>query len=165
MSETNMDNPARSSKTGFVIIGVVVLLALLVGFFFMMPKPSSAGTGNVAQNTQVTSQKVKLSDTKYAKDSYLISAPALSAQALNAISGFNISRVVNPDGSLNIVLVALNSGYKDQTYHILSGQSLYFIETYAGDDSAPKGEGPSLMDDKAVIVDKDGYAITPLPTK
>ena len=46
-----------------------------------------------------------------------------------------------------------------------SGQSLYFIESYAGDDNPPNGEGPSLMDDHAIVVDKDGYAITPLPSR
>ena len=106
-----------------------------------------------------------MSDSKFAQSSYLISDPTLSADAQNAISGFSLDRNVLADGRVNITLVALSPEYQSQNYVLESGQSLYFIESYAGDDNPPKGEGPSLMDDHAIIVDKDGYALTTLPSR
>ncbi len=146
-------------------MGVILLAVIIVGFYFVMSKPAPQPTANAVQSPQTVNQKVKLADTKYGKDSYLISSETLSPEAQTAISGFNISRVVNPDGSINMVLIALNPEYQNQNYHLAPGQSLYFIETYAGDDNPPKGEGPSLMDDKAVIVDQDGYPVSPLPAR
>ena len=140
-------------------------MVLFIAFFAysaMSAKSSQSADSNIQYPPN---QKVKLADTKFARNSYLISGETLTAQQKDAISGFNLTREVLPDNSLNITLVALSTEYQSQNYIVQPGESLYFIETYMGDDSPPTGEGPSLMDDHAIIVDKDGYVLSPLPAK
>lgn len=125
-----------------------------MGFVLLSPHPNS--TGSVVSGNS-NSNETKLSDSPYANYAYLISSDPLSADAQQAISGFNINKQTNSDGTTTINLIALNPEYQNQTYTLQPGQSLYFIERSMGDDG--NGTENFLGDDHAIIVDSNGYII------
>lgn len=148
------------SKTFIAVICVIVILIAAYLIF-----SSGSSTGSAVQNTnagasQQTPQSgmVKLSDSQYANYAYLISTDPLSADAQQAITGFNIQKTSNPDGSTTYNLVAVNPEYQNQTYTIQQGQSLYFIERSLGDDSNGADNFPG--DDMALVVDSNGYIVS-----
>lgn len=158
MDEQNSQN--KSSK-GIIITLVIVVILVASYFVYSGFSAKSPVNGNAVNSNQ----NVKLADSKFAQSSYLISGETLSKEAQDAISGFSLERNVLSDGRINITLIALSPEYQSQNYVIQPEYSLYFIESYPGDDSPPKGEGPSLMDDHAVVVDPQGYVLSGLPSK
>jgi hypothetical protein len=143
----------EGKKYGYIIGGIAVLVIVIM-VFYLYNGNSSNNTVNSANTTGE-----KFSDSKYYKNSYLISGETLSTQAQTALSGFSYSKTVNADGSITITLKAFNPEYKDQSYTLKAGQQLYFIENSFGDDSPPNGEN-SLQDDHAVLVDSNGNIIS-----
>lgn len=149
---------------GISLIVLVVIALVIVGVVLFSSHPNS--TGNVVaggsntvsgQNSSNTNNAIKLSDTSYANNAYLISSDTLSPEAQQAISGFNINKQTNSDGTTTITLVAINPEYQNQSYTLQSGQSLYFIEMSMGDDR--NGSETFLGDDHAVVVDSNGYIV------
>lgn len=150
---------------------VVVVLAVLAISYFMISRIGSSANNSVQatiatqpKQSQVTPasnpvnanpQKIKLSDTKYWRYSYLISTGTIDSETQAAIAGFKLERAVLADGTQNIILKALQPEYHDQQYIVAPGQKLYFIETTMGDDHA--NQEFSMGDDAAVLVDVDGY--------
>ncbi len=149
---------------GISLIALLAISLIIVGIVLFSSHPNSTGniiagsTNSVAsgQNTSNTNL-VKLADTPYANSAYLISSNTLSPEAQQAISGFNINKQTNSDGTTTINLVAINPEYQNQSYTLQSGQSLYFIETSWGDDG--NGSENFLGDDHAVVVDSNGYIV------
>ena len=105
---------------------------------------------------------VKLSDSQYAANSYLISGDTLDDAAQQAMSGFSMQKTANADGTTTISLSSTNPEYKNQTYTLQPGQQLYFIERALGDDS--NNQEGAIGDDNAVVVDSQGYIISALTT-
>ena len=121
------------------------------------PAPNTNNPAPANQNTATQ----KLSDSRYANNAYLISGDALDAAAQQAISGFNIDKTTNADGTTTFRLSSSNPEYQNQSYTLQPGQKLYFIEANLGDDGN-NNEG-FLGDDKALITDADGNIIQ-MPT-
>jgi len=144
-----------SKNTSMWIIIAVALIVIILLFVF----GSGIGNNSNVQNGTNNGPGMKFTDSPDYKSSFLISSETLDGPAQNAISGFSLSRIVMADGSINITLKALNPEYNDQNYIVKPGQNLYFIEKYGGDDSPPNNEG-NLVDDKAILVDKDGYIVS-----
>ena len=119
------------------------------------PNPSTTADQNAASNPSTSTQKI--TDAKYANSAYLISGDTLDAAAQNAISGFQINKTVNADGTTTINLSSSNPEYQNQTYTLQPGQKLYFIESYPADDNN-NNEG-NIGDDKAIVTDADGNII------
>ena len=122
------------------------------------PSNNSAGNNLASGGVSVQSSSVmKFSDQTYAKNAYLISTDTLSADATKALSGFQMTKKNLPDGTIQIDLKALESQYHDQSYTLKSGEQLYFIDKFLGDDSGGKEGG--IGDDTAVIVDASGNVV------
>jgi len=146
------------------IIAAVLLLAVVITACTTTgttPGQTTTGANNPSVNTPPagtatgTSSKVLLTDEPYANNAYLISGDTLDDTAKNAMSGFSMSKTQNSDGTTTIALSSTNPEYQNQSYTLQPGQKLYFIEMSGGDDS--NNQEGALSDDKAVIVDADGY--------
>jgi hypothetical protein len=82
---------------------------------------------------------------------------ALSDKAKLYIENYDMKTQTASDGVTQITLTPKEKGEGIQTYQIKSGQTLYFIEKYPGDDT--KEVDKNLKDDYGVIVDAQGYII------
>lgn len=134
------------NKTALSVSIVVIGLVLL-----------GASCSNKTTSSTNTTTGQKFSDSPDYQYAYLISGPTLSAQAETAITGFDLSKTTQTDGTTVYELKAKKSGYFDQKYTVKSGQSLYFIESSMGDDNGDVDE--RLSDDTAVVVDANGYVV------
>jgi len=124
------------------------------------PQSTNTAVTNTANTATTTGQNQagpKITDAKYANVAYLISGDTLDAATQTAISGFNINKVTNSDGTTTFTLTSTNTEYKDQSYTLKPGQKLYFIEKNLGDDS--DNNERFLADDTAVVTDADGNII------
>ena len=65
------------------------------------------------------------------------------------------------DASTLITLTATNPNYKNQTYTVKPGYSLYFVEKNTTDDSPENDTDRTSADDTAVIVDPQGMIVQP----
>jgi hypothetical protein len=139
---------------GISLVTLIIVAIGIVGIIALSHKPTATSNAIVSGNN---SGMQKLSDSPYASYAYLISTDTLSLDTKQAISGFQINKVMNSDGTTTYNLIALNSEYQNQSYTLQSGQSLYFIERSMGDDG--NGSENFLGDDHAVIVDSSGYII------
>jgi hypothetical protein len=121
--------------------------------------PASPPAASPPTSAPVSSapQQIKLSDTPYWKAAHLISGDTIDAAGQSALAGFNVDKKVMPDGTTQITLTTTTAGYVNQSYTLQPGQQLYFIETSMGDDR--DNQEFNLGDDKAVIVDAQGYVV------
>jgi hypothetical protein len=102
---------------------------------------------------------MKLSESKDSKNAFLIFPGTVSPEAKKAMTGFKISTSPQADGSTQVVMTSTNPEYKDQMYLVGAGNSLYFIERFAGEDNEQEDTDKGLKDDTAVIVDPSGYIV------
>ena len=123
------------------------------------PGKSNANAVNTNSQNQSSqsNQGTLFADSQYANYAYLISGDTLSSDAQTALTGFDLKKTDNADGSTTYDLVATNPEYQTQEYTIQPGQSLYFLEGSLGDDS---GGEHMLGDDAAIIVDSNGYIVS-----
>lgn len=133
----------------------------LAGVLLLAAACNSAAQQPSAQPTAATNQttSTKLTDQEYYKYTYLISGDTLSPEATKALTGFNMTKNTLADGTTQITLKALKTGYQDQQYILKTGEQLYFIERMLGDDRSEANEDQSMKDDSAVIVDSSGNVI------
>lgn len=124
-----------------------------------------AGCNEVQTTTSPSSSKPpvtaspaskKFTDQSYYNKSYLISEDTLNEDAQKAISGFKLDKQSLLDGTKQITLKALNPEYHDQAYTLKTGEQLYFIEKFMGDEPTIEDE-KNLKDDTAVVVDSQGF--------
>ncbi len=133
------------------VIAVALSMAYVYGWFGTSPGPSTAAVQS--QNASCNS----FAGSQYAQYAYLISGDTLSPDAQNALSGFQVARTQNPDGTIQMYLVTTVSTYVNQTYTLKPGQKLYFIEMSLGDDHLNRDS--SLADDTAIVVDPNGCIV------
>ncbi len=145
-----------------VVIGGVVYWTSYMGSSSIVPLGSSAASssldGTVAGASSTKNTGQLFAGSPYAANAYLISSGTWSANTKKALSGFNVQTSTNPDGSMQFTLNATNPEYQTQTYTVQSGEQLYFIESNLGDDSGNEDNFPG--DDKAVLVDQNGYIVS-----
>lgn len=115
----------------------------------------SSKTGSALTSSQSLPQK--FADQPYATSAYLISSDPLSPAAQTAISGFQMTKQSNPDGTTLVTLKALEPQYHDQQYTLRPGDQLYFIDKFMADDLQNKEVNPN--DDAAVVVDSQGNIV------
>ncbi|HTY44351.1 MAG TPA: hypothetical protein VMC80_03845 [Patescibacteria group bacterium] len=136
------------------LLAVLIVLAIVIGGWLILSRGNSSSTANAVAGS---SNETKLSDSPYANYAYLISSDTLSPEAQQAITGFQINKAANSDGTTTYNLIASNPEYQNQSYTLQPGQSLYFIERSLGDDN--DGTEGFLGDDHAIIVDSNGYIV------
>jgi hypothetical protein len=149
----------------YIIIAIVVLVVVVGGWFLLYGGGASGGAAAPyaqipasSSSPQASSTAVFFSSSQYAKNAYLISATGTyDAATQKALDGFQVNKQVLSDGSLQIQLVALKSEYATQSYVVKPGEKLYFIESFAGDDSTSEDRSPG--DDRAILVDAAGYIL------
>lgn len=136
------------------IIIIVVVVVLLVGVYFVSKKSNYFAS----QTGQNTSSSQLFASSPLAQYAYLISSgEPFDANTQLALTGFSITKNNLPDGSVQIILNAVNPEYKTQTYVVKTGEKLYFIEKNLKDDA--NNEEKFLADDTAILVNADGYIV------
>lgn len=143
------------NKSTIVII-VIVLVLVVLGIIAYMLNQNNSIVYNPNSQTNITA-KVKFADSPDFQYSYLISTDNYDANTKLALTGFDVTKKVLSDGSLQIHLSAKEPGYTSQDYTLKPGQKLYFYERYLQDDQNEKET--NLKDDKAILVDADGYVV------
>lgn len=149
-----------------VYLALAVLLVIGLGAFML----GANHTGN-AQNNYINKQSVTSANstspnttttgtlfesTPYAQFAYVISNSTLSSQAQAALSGFNITRTQQSNGTVGIGITLISSSSK-QALSLKPGYKLYIVETSFGDDSF--GGESNLGDDGFVEVSPNGYIV------
>ncbi len=180
MEETQNSEVQQTAKSSFnpvILIAVVVVLLVGGGLYFAQAKKSTPQTQKVVEGAKATPTAVmtaaapsgtasamstgqKLADSPDGKFAYKVFPGTLTADAKQALTGFDMQTKTNPDGSTTITLVAKKQGYTTQTLTVKQGQSLYFIEKTLFDDHADTDEDGTLHDDTGIVVDKDGYIVS-----
>ncbi len=144
---------------GTIAAVVVIVIALILVFSGgnssgkpSLPSGQPPQAGNAAQSSGGT----LFADSPYASYAYLISTSPLSAQAKQALTGFNLNVTQNSNGSETYRLTTAKSNYVNQTYILEPGQKLYFIERSLGDDDASTDTDYMMGDDAGIVVNADG---------
>lgn len=154
-------------KRKHTILGIV-LLAVIAYIFYLGVRGNRSNMNNVSNDSFPSAVQpsgrnssgasgIKFADQPYANKAYLISGDTLDSDAKQAISGFNLDKQTLSDGSQKITLTAVDPGYQDQQYTITSGEKLYFVEKFMGDD--PNNHENNIGDDQAIVVNSDGYVV------
>jgi len=141
-------------KKIYIILPVIALLsaACQSATNNLALTPSS---NNNSSTTAVTAQK--FSDSPDYQNAFLISGDTLSQTAQQALTGFQISRQMQMNGSIKINLKATETGYQDKQYTLDPGQQLYFVDKTLGDDQASEG---NVRDDYGIVVDSQGFIVS-----
>jgi hypothetical protein len=152
-----MKNKSKGIIIGFIAVAMVVVL-LVSGVSKNKNNASGFNTSAaiVGQNSPNSSLAL-FSTSPLSKNAYLISTPNYDANTNAALSGFKVVKNNLSDGTMQITLNAIESGYTTQTYNVKPGEKLYFIEAMFGDDG--NNHDGTLGDEKAVLVDANGYII------
>lgn len=137
-------------KNTIIIIAVVVVI--LFGVYVISRKG-----GSYTSSAPVASSQL-FASSPFAQYAYLISSnEPFDANTQLALTGFSVVKNNLPDGSVQIILNAVNPEYKTQTYVVKTGEKLYFIEKNLKDDA--NNEEKFLGDDTAILVNADGYIV------
>lgn len=142
----------KNVKT-ILIVCVIVIIVGGLAYYSSKSEKGENYNGNVGENTAPQ----LFFNSPMAQYAYLISAPTYDATTQTALTGFQVTRKTLADGSIEITLNAQNPEYKTQVYTVKTGEKLYFIEKYLGDDK--NNEEKFLGDDSAILVDASGYII------
>lgn len=146
-------------KTNFVVGMVIVVLIGVFLILTLRPSPTTNAVNERLISGNNSSSGTKFVDSPYYQYAYLISGNNLSAQAKTAITGFDLSKTSNSDGTATYTLTAIKQGYTNQTYTLSSGEKLYFIERSLGDDNTADNSDFTLRDDTAIVVNSNGYIV------
>lgn len=162
MEETQESSNSKKSLNPVLLYGVLALVLIIGGFAYVLTsgKPSVTKTEE-KQETQVvpTQNKQKFVDTDDGKNAFKIFPGELSADAKNAMVGFDLKTKDLGNGSTEVTLVAKKQEYTTQTLTVKQGESVYFIERFGLDDSKDEDTDKNLKDDNAVVVDSQGYLV------
>ncbi len=87
---------------------------------------------------------------------YQIAPGTISDAAKQKLTGFAITSITNPDGSISVSLTPKDSEDQHQQYTVKTGQVLYFIEQTPMDDKADSDRDLNYRDDYGIITDANG---------
>ena len=118
---------------------------------------SAASASATSAPAGVQNGQVKFSTSPYAQFAYLISGNTLSPEAQHALTGYELVKAKQANGDTQITLRSTSAPAPDQIYTLTPGESLYFVDYVLGDDAQPRDYSPN--DDKAIIVDQNGYIV------
>jgi hypothetical protein len=148
------------------ILVVIVLIILFGGGYYLMRQNiamengSNTQTNNsvVVPSVTMTPSKVLFANTTDASVASKIFPGILSADAKKAIMNFDMKTTTQTNGDTLITLTPKDNDSEVQNYTIKSGESLYFVEKFGGDDTASNDS--NLKDDYGVVVDTSGYIVS-----
>lgn len=158
-----MEETQKTSKKSFnpvLVLGVLVILVVLGGAFYFLSSKNSKEEKVEQKPVQTAVQSnQKFLDSEDGKNAFKIFPGELSADAKNALTGFEMQTKQLSDSLTQVTLVAKKQGYTTQTLNVREGQSVYFIEKLGLDDNKTENIDNGLKDDSAVIVDTNGYLV------
>jgi hypothetical protein len=141
-------------KKIYIILPAIALLSAACQSATSNSALTPSISNNASSTATVTAQK--FSDSPDYQNAFLISGDTLSQTAQQALTGFQISRQMQMNGSIKINLKATETGYQDKQYTLAPGQQLYFIDKTLGDDQASEG---NVRDDYGIVVDGQGFIV------
>lgn len=142
---------------------IIVLLTFVIfggGYFITRNKVSPIQSNDPSIQTAAgtgKSSQVKFSDTSESANAVQIFPSPLSDQAKQAMNGYQMQTKDMGDGSTLVTLIPVGQSDGSLQYTLQKGQTLYFIEKYSADDKSSADY--NLEDDRAVIVDSQGYVV------
>ncbi len=158
MEETQ--KTSKKSMNPMIVLGTLVILVVLGGAFYLYSSRSSKEEKVEQKTVQTTVQsKQKFVDSQDGKNAFKIFPGELSADAKNALVGFDLKTKDLGNGSTEVTLVAKKQEYTTQTFIVKQGESVYFIEKFGLDDNKDENTDRNLKDDTAVVVDANGYLV------
>ena len=158
MEETQ--KTSKKSMNPILVLGVLVILAVLGGAFYFYSSRISKEEKFEQKPVQATVQsKQKFVDTEDGKNAFKIFPGELSADAKNALVGFDLKTKDLGNGATEVTLVAKKQEYTTQTLTVKQGESVYFIEKFGLDDNKGEDTDKNLKDDTAFVVDVNGYLV------
>ena len=162
-------NTTGNTKT-YIILGVVVLILVVIGGALLLSGHKTPNSprqlSNLPTNQNQTQNqpvgagaggKQLFKNSPEYQYAYQIFPGTMSAQAKTAMNGFSMKTTSMPDGSTQVSFSSTNPNYKNQSYVVKKGYSLYFIERTTADDNTAQDTDRLYLDDTAVIVDPNGY--------
>jgi LysM repeat protein len=151
---------SKKSMSPILVLGVLVILAVLGGAFYLYSSRGSKEERVEQKSVQTAVQnKQKFVDTEDGKKAFKIFPGEMSADAKNALTGFDLKTKNLSNGVTEVTLVAKKQEYTTQTLTVKQGESVYFIEKFGLDDNKNENIDNSLKDDSAFVVDANGYLV------
>ena len=153
-----------------IVIGLIVLAVVVEGGYIALQKLPGHQAEEIAKEgkshlspfrpnsaaPQILTKGMNFTTSSIAKYAYEVAPASISAQAKQALIGWNITSKINTDGSMLITLTPKNSEDQSQQYTITKGQKLYFVEATPFDDNQGKDTDKNLRDDYGIITDANG---------
>lgn len=157
--------PNKSSKTLYIILGIVLLI-VLGGVGYLMNKGSESKNSpeevvetappKPAGPTSLKGQK--FSDTNLFSNAVLIAPGALSEEAKAVTTGWQVKSRSLADGTTQVDLIPVGSeateGDTAHSFNLKTGDQLYFVDLNPGDDKP--GADNNKSDDMGILVDANG---------
>jgi hypothetical protein len=152
------------------MIAIIILLILGGGYYYLVNKSGTSGSAtapapqldqSVVTNTGTAispmSQMAFSQSPDYAVAKQIFPG-IISAEAKTAMQNFTMKTTTQADGSTMVTLTPKNAAEKQQIYFVKSGEKLYFVEKFPGDDAS--GSDNNLKDDYGIVVDASGNIVT-----
>lgn len=139
----------------YILILAVLLIILGGGYYFIQKSYSVNSNLQTIKNSQ---NKVLFSASPDVSYAYKIFPGPLDEKAGAATVNYNINYQTQNDGSTKVILVPKEQEEKIQQYTVKSGETLYFVEKFPGDDTVNKDK--NLKDDYGIVVDNNGYIVS-----
>lgn len=149
----------KNQSKSLIFVGIIIVVLVIAGFIIFSGHKNTNVNSTQTKNKPSTIQasKVLFSTSQYEPYAYLISTKVLSSQTKTALAGFNLTSKQNANGTTTYILTTSKPSYTNQSYTISSGEKLYFVEHSLGDDNSATDTDYFLGDDKAIVVDANGY--------
>jgi hypothetical protein len=154
---TTSNSYAKRPVWQWVVFCVVIAVVVYGGIYYFLTRNKSGG---YQTNSAVVVSKQLFRDSPVYASAYQIFPGTLSADAKKAMNGFMTQTQSMADGTVVVTMTATNPEYKNQTYTVKPGETLYFIEKSLGDDAVGENKDNYLADDTAVVVDAQGVLLT-----
>ena len=151
-----------------IAIGVLIIAVIAEGGLLIKVRSSElalraqatkvlgTSTSTSRPPPQMLTSGMKLADSSISQFAFKVAPGKLDDSAKTALIGWDITSVVQKDGSTVVTLNPKDSGDQKQVYTVKPGLSLYFVEMSKGDDNTDTNSDTNLRDDYGIMVDANG---------
>lgn len=142
------------------VLGLVIVLGAAAAIILTLRgnlAPAGSSPSSTSSSSSSEASRLKFQGSQYDGVSYQIFPGSLSSAAQTALRGFDMTTNPLSGGSTQVTLSAKEPQYRNQTYTVKPGETLYFVDQSSSDDSV--SFDAALTDDTAIIVDSQGYIV------